>query len=180
ATVYGSPSISQPPSHASNSPNGRVFVPAPRREDEYAGRSILLSRVANHDGPASSITTCAPACVSACAAMPPPAPEPTIQTSYTAAILVLHLLQVIEAGLDRRERIGRLVVLDERMLDVRAVVGVVREDLREVDRPLADLRHRVLRPRHRVLHVHKRDAAGILLEVRQRIGSAVHHPIQVH
>src|SRR4051794_20017082 len=35
--------------------------------------------------PASSITTRAPAWVSAYAAMPPPAPEPMIQTSYAEA-----------------------------------------------------------------------------------------------
>jgi hypothetical protein len=33
ARVYGSPGISQPPSHASNSPNGRVAVARPRRGD---------------------------------------------------------------------------------------------------------------------------------------------------
>src|SRR3954467_14166604 len=87
ATVYGSPSISHPPSQASNSPNGRVFVDAPRRGDAYAGMSILLSRDAKNDGPASSITTFAPARVSAYAAMPPPAPEPTMHTSYTKRLL---------------------------------------------------------------------------------------------
>ena len=36
-----------------------------------------------HSGPASSITTLAPAFVSMYAAIPPPAPLPTMQTSYT-------------------------------------------------------------------------------------------------
>ena len=81
ATVYGSPSICQPPSHASNSPNGRVGVEAPRRGDSYGHTSMGASFVAYHSGPASSSTTFAPACVSVYAAMPPPAPEPTIATS---------------------------------------------------------------------------------------------------
>ena len=37
ARVYGSPSISHPPSHASNSPNGRVRVARPRRGVAYDG-----------------------------------------------------------------------------------------------------------------------------------------------
>jgi hypothetical protein len=39
------------------------------------------SWVAYHAGPASSMTTLAPALVSMYAAMPPPAPEPMIATS---------------------------------------------------------------------------------------------------
>src|SRR5438270_12755659 len=129
AVMNGSPSISHPPSHASNSPNGRVFVDAPRRGDAYAGMSILLSRDAKNDGPASSITTFAPARVSAYAAMPPPAPEPTMQTSYTkrllvecqcrsrvTALLVTQLREICIARGDRRERVGqcrRIVALDE-------------------------------------------------------------------
>ena len=35
----------------------------------------------SHIGPASSMTTSAPASVSTFAAMPPPAPEPTMHTS---------------------------------------------------------------------------------------------------
>ena len=65
ATVYGSPSMSQPPSHASNSPNGRSRVDAPRRGDAHAGVSICEFFDANHSPPASSITTFAPAWVSA-------------------------------------------------------------------------------------------------------------------
>src|SRR5919201_6952530 len=77
--------MSQPPSHASNSPNGRSRVEAPRRGDAYEGTSIFESRDAYHSEPASSITTFAPARVSAYADMPPPAPEPTMQTSYCGA-----------------------------------------------------------------------------------------------
>src|SRR5687768_18422399 len=84
ARVYGSPSIWKPPSQASNSPKGRVFVAAPRRGDAYAGSSIGESpRDAYQAGPASSITTSAPAAVSMYAAIPPPAPEPTMQTPIT-------------------------------------------------------------------------------------------------
>ena len=65
ATVYGSPSMSHPPSQASNSPNGRRVVDAPRRGDAYAGSSIFEFFDAYHSAPASSITTFAPALVSA-------------------------------------------------------------------------------------------------------------------
>src|SRR5260221_11346168 len=89
ADVYGSPSMSQPPSQASNSPNGRFRFEAPRLGDAKAGVSILESRDAYHSPPASSITTFAPAWVSAYAAMPPPAPDPTIQTSYVFSVTYL-------------------------------------------------------------------------------------------
>src|SRR5688500_2555297 len=81
ARVYGSPSISHPPSQASNSPNGRSFVLAPRRGESYGQASIALSVRQSHGRPASSMTTFAPARVSMYAAIPPPAPEPTMQTS---------------------------------------------------------------------------------------------------
>src|SRR5512132_3247755 len=87
ATVYGSPSMSQPPSQASNSPKGLLRVDAPRRGDANAGVSICEFFEAYHSPPASSITTLAPAFVSAYAAMPPPAPDPTMQTSYSVSII---------------------------------------------------------------------------------------------
>src|SRR5438270_8389870 len=129
AVMNGSPSIFHPPSQASNSPKGRVFVDAPRRGDAYAGMSIFESREANQDGPASSITTFAPAFVSAYAAMPPPAPDPTIQTSYTTRLLfecldrswlVIHFREIRIARRRRAEGIGqrrRIVALHERVCD---------------------------------------------------------------
>src|SRR5688500_5323750 len=81
ARVYGSPSTSHPPSHASNSPNGRKRVAPPRLGDAELGRSIDEFFVLHHSGPASSTTTRAPARVSAYAVIPPPAPEPMMQTS---------------------------------------------------------------------------------------------------
>src|SRR5436190_4310082 len=83
ALVYGSPSISQPPMQASNSPNGRSLVDRPRRGDSYGHVSMAESLRLSHGTPASSTITSAPAWVRAWAAMPPPAPEPTMQTSYT-------------------------------------------------------------------------------------------------
>ena len=65
ATVYGSPSMSQPPSQASNSPKGRRRVEAPRRGEAKAGVSICEFFDAYHSPPASSITTFAPAFVRA-------------------------------------------------------------------------------------------------------------------
>ena len=65
ARVYGSPSISQPPSQASYSPKGRVCVARPRIGVAYDGVSICESFEAYQAGPASSMTTRAPARVSA-------------------------------------------------------------------------------------------------------------------
>src|SRR6186713_1100614 len=70
----------------SNSPNGFSRVDAPRRGESYGHLSIAPSLTGSHIGPASSSATRAPAFVSAWAAMPPPAPDPTIQTSYTVAL----------------------------------------------------------------------------------------------
>ena len=77
ADVYGSPSSDQPPSAASNSPKCRSGVAraAPRR----LVRPLVHGGVERRrptSGPASSMTTLAPACVSTIAAMPPPAPDP--------------------------------------------------------------------------------------------------------
>src|SRR4051812_42810971 len=87
ATVYGSPSMSHPPSQASSSPKGRSRVDAPRRGDADVGKSICDFFEASHGPPASSITTFAPAFVSAYAAIPPPAPDPTMQTSYSVSAM---------------------------------------------------------------------------------------------
>ena len=81
ACVYGSPSRSQPPMQPSNSPNGLVGVAAPRRGESYGHADICESFAESHIAPASSITTSAPASQSTLAAMPPPAPDPTMQTS---------------------------------------------------------------------------------------------------
>src|SRR2546428_4574014 len=75
--------MSQPPMHASNSPNGRSGVEAPRRGESYGQVSIAESVRLSQGPPASSTITSAPAWVSAYAAIPPPAPEPTTQTSKT-------------------------------------------------------------------------------------------------
>src|SRR5204863_9228095 len=81
ATVYGSPGSSHPPMQPSNSPNGLARVEAPRRGDSYGQVSMAESVVLSHGPPASSTVTLRPALVSAYAAIPPPAPEPTMQTS---------------------------------------------------------------------------------------------------
>src|SRR5947209_1758965 len=81
ACVYGSPSMSQPPIQPSNSPKGLVGVAAPRRGESYGHADIFESFSASHIAPASSITTSAPASHNTLAAMPPPAPDPTMHTS---------------------------------------------------------------------------------------------------
>src|SRR3954467_11727833 len=82
ACVYGSPPMSQPPMQPSNSPNGLVGVAAPRRGESYGHADIFESLAESHIPPASSMTTSAPASQSTFAAMPPPAPDPMMQTSY--------------------------------------------------------------------------------------------------
>src|SRR5437660_320605 len=82
ALVNGSPWSSHPPTQASNSPKGRSVVDAPRRGDWYGIFSIAESLVLSQGPPASRSKTFAPARVSMWAAIPPPAPDPTIQTSY--------------------------------------------------------------------------------------------------
>src|SRR5688572_1746385 len=83
AVTKGSPGTFHPPTHASNSPNGLSGVEPPRRGESAFARIMIASLELSHHAPASSMTTFAPACVSAWAAMPPPAPDPTIATSYT-------------------------------------------------------------------------------------------------
>src|SRR6185295_16400652 len=50
------------------------------------------SLAASHHCPASSRTTSAPPSARTLAAMPPPAPEPTIQTSYSFARLTICMV----------------------------------------------------------------------------------------
>src|SRR2546430_3668518 len=59
ARVYGSPSISQPPTHASNSPNGWSLVDRPRRGDSYGQVSMAESFRLSHGTPASRTITSA-------------------------------------------------------------------------------------------------------------------------
>ena len=61
AVVYGSPAMSQPPMHPSNSPNGLALVDAPRRAESYGQTSMAESVVLSHGAPASSTVTLRPA-----------------------------------------------------------------------------------------------------------------------
>jgi hypothetical protein len=54
-----------------------------------------VSVVSFHIGPASSITTFAPACASTMAAMPPPAPDPMTQTSYAVRLRMICMAVII-------------------------------------------------------------------------------------
>src|SRR6267142_2916745 len=74
--------MSHPPMQPSNSPNGFAAVAAPRRGESYGQADIFESLAASHIGPASSMTTSAPASHRTLAAIPPPAPDPTMHTSY--------------------------------------------------------------------------------------------------
>src|ERR1051326_8161113 len=117
AFVNGSPSRSQPPMQPSNSPNGLLGVLAPRRGESYDHAAILESFAESHMPPASSRTTLAPASHSTFAAMPPPAPDPTIQTSYVSGRLMICTgpsycgLRITDCGLIvdlQKTRSGRL------------------------------------------------------------------------
>src|SRR3990170_4095139 len=96
ATVNGSPSSPPPPMHASNSPKGRSRVDAPRRGDSYGHFIIAESRVLSQLLPASIRRTLAPARVRVYAAIPPPAPEPTMQTSYVFCCRTKFIRPVVE------------------------------------------------------------------------------------
>src|ERR1700760_1199649 len=87
AVVYGSPSISQNPLGAWNSPFNsclaRPPMSAPRCGNWYGHTCSLKSLAGLSRGPASNITTFRPPSVSTLAAVPPPAPDPMMQTSNT-------------------------------------------------------------------------------------------------
>src|SRR5437762_13026699 len=83
ARMYGSPGISHPPMQASNSPNGRSVVDLPRRGDSYGHVSTAESSALSHGAPSSSTTTASPSWPPTWAAVPPPAPDPTMHTPYT-------------------------------------------------------------------------------------------------
>src|SRR6266478_2727014 len=85
AEVYGSPSMFHAPFGARNSPKfSRACppTPAPRCGASYGHISILKSFSGLTFGPASSSAQFRPPSVRIFAAMPPPAPEPMMQTSY--------------------------------------------------------------------------------------------------
>src|SRR5207247_10913111 len=67
-------------------------------------------------------------------------------------------LQVLTARADGCERVGRLVVLDEVVLDSRLVA--LREDLLEVDLPGTNCHHAVVRLPGRLLNGAARGASG--------------------
>ena len=54
---------------------------SPRRGESYGHTNIFESFSVSHIAPASSSATSAPASVRTLAAMPPPAPDPTMHTS---------------------------------------------------------------------------------------------------
>src|SRR5229473_3769376 len=85
AEVYGSPSICHAPFGARNSLKFSPALPptpAPRCANSYGHISILKSFSGLTFGPASSSTQFRPPSVRTFAAMPPPAPEPMMHTSY--------------------------------------------------------------------------------------------------
>src|SRR5215218_5027598 len=98
AEVYGSPSSDQPPSAPSNSPKWRSLVAAPRRGESYGHLYMAESVAESHIGPASSITTSAPACDSTIAAIPPPAPDPMIATSYCVRLRTICIGPLLVSG----------------------------------------------------------------------------------
>src|SRR5579885_1011161 len=87
AFVSGSPGTVQPPtSVASKYPKGRSLPPTPRCGALYGHWNIFDCFVQSNQSPASSMQIFAPAFASTWAATPPPAPEPTITTSYVFGV----------------------------------------------------------------------------------------------
>src|SRR5216684_4157072 len=85
AELYGSPSMFHAPLGARNSLKFSPALPptpAPRCGNSYGHRNILKSFSGAMFGPASSSTQFRPPSVRIFAAMPTPAPEPMMQTSY--------------------------------------------------------------------------------------------------
>src|SRR5437899_2580671 len=85
AEVYGSPSIFHAPFGARNSPKFSLALPptpAPRWGASYGHINILKSFSGMMLGPASRSAQFKPPSVRIFAAIPPPAPEPMMQTSY--------------------------------------------------------------------------------------------------
>src|SRR5688572_20205903 len=82
--VYGSPGTCQPPfTVASWKPNGLSGVRVAISGASLGACHMGVSVTGSYLRPASSITHLSPARVSVYAACPPPAPEPTITTSYS-------------------------------------------------------------------------------------------------
>src|SRR5437879_9992578 len=73
-------------------------------------------------------------------------------------------LQVLTARADGCERVGRLVVFDEVVLDSRLLA--LPEDLLEVDIPRTNRHHSVVRRAGSMLLVEHREASGPAREVR--------------
>jgi uncharacterized protein (TIGR02453 family) len=104
-------------------------------------------------------------------------------TQARAASLELEPAQVLEARPGARQRVSRLVVLHEPVLD--AGLAGVREDSLPINTPLPHVRHDALRrfvgrgsPDH-VLHVDERKATRIAGEVRHGVRATEHDPEEI-
>src|SRR5207249_11020971 len=87
-----------------------------------------------------------------------------------------QVLQIVIARRDILERLRRLVVLDEEMLDARLIL--LRKDSLPVDLPLPHDHHLVFGRAGRVFHVHQRYPAGPAGEIGQRVLTGLGDPVE--
>src|SRR5207253_7999072 len=87
-------------------------------------------------------------------------------------------VQVGVAVPDRSDWVGRLIMLDEIMLDSRLLA--LREDGAEVDLALSDINHALVGRSRGVFHVDHREALRVSVEEVERIATAEYDPVQIH
>ena len=151
----------------STRPRSRVAVRPQSRNSRcvpraLAGRNPPLDR----PGLPRARSTRMPRAARSAATTPPPAPEPTTQTSHRASLVVGIGADAQRRGTGRRQR--RWTITDRRPRDVvaRAIGHAVRQEVRETLERLktaAQLRHRTVRHREQqalaLFRRHPRDAA---------------------
>src|SRR5258705_10881484 len=91
---------------------------------------------------------------------------------------VSQIVQVVVSVGDRRDRILRLVVFHEVMLD--SGLLALRKNLREVDRSRADVDHLVVGRSCGILDVDHLKAPRIAAEEIDRIATAEDDPVEIH
>src|SRR6266508_2937177 len=104
-----------------------------------------------------------------------PSAHPPIRPSAPPS--KLQALQVARARRDVFERLRRLIVLDNGMLDARLIP--LRKDALPVDLPLPYVDHLMLRGTRGVLHVHERNAARPAGEIRERVLARLVYPVEI-
>src|SRR6266480_7318647 len=103
--------------------------------------------------------------------------RPSAHRPIRPSISKLQALQVARARRDVFERLRRLIVLDNGMLDARLIL--LRKNALPVDLPLPYVDHLVLRGTRGVLHVDQRNAARPAGEIRERVLARLGDPVEI-